>query len=65
MKRVQTGPKGVPFLTTHDGRTIRYPDPNIKVNDTIRYDIATSKILDHIRFETGKIVYYDKTLVFW
>lgn len=45
----------MPFLTTHDGRTIRYPDPNIKVNDTIRYDIATSKILDHIRFETGKL----------
>lgn len=41
-------------MTTHDGRTIRYPDPNIKVNDTIRYDIATSKILDHIRFETGE-----------
>jgi len=55
VKRVQTGPKGVPFLTTHDGRTIRYPDPNIKVNDTIRYDIATSKILDHIRFETGNL----------
>lgn len=44
----------MPFLTTHDGRTIRYPDPNIKVNDTIRYDIASSKILDHIRFETGE-----------
>jgi len=48
----------VPFLTTHDGRTIRYPDPNIKVNDTIRYDIASSKILDHIRFETGKLNVY-------
>lgn len=51
----------MPFLTTHDGRTIRYPDPNIKVNDTIRYDIATSKILDHIRFETGKVACYNKT----
>lgn len=53
VKRVQTGPKNVPFLTTHDGRTIRYPDPLIKVNDTIQYEIATSKILDHIRFEPG------------
>lgn len=54
MKRVQTGPKGIPFLVTHDGRTIRYPDPLIKVNDTIHLDIATSKILDSIRFDSGK-----------
>lgn len=50
---MQTGPKNIPFLTTHDGRTIRYPDPNIKVHDTIQFDIASSKILDHIRFEPG------------
>ncbi len=51
---MQTGPKNVPFLVTHDGRTIRYPDPAIKVNDTIQFEIATSKILDHIRFDTGE-----------
>lgn len=39
---------------THDGRTIRYPDPIIKANDTIQLDIATSKITDHIKFESGK-----------
>lgn len=49
------GPKNVPFLTTHDGRTIRYPDPMIKVNDTIRLDIATSTIIDFIKFDTGII----------
>lgn len=53
VKRVQTGQKNIPFLTTHDGRTIRYPDPVIKVNDTIQFEIATNKILDHIRFEPG------------
>lgn len=31
VKKVQLGAKGVPFLVTHDGRTIRYPDPAIKV----------------------------------
>lgn len=31
VRKVQTGPKGIPFLVTHDGRTIRYPDPLIKV----------------------------------
>jgi ribosomal protein S4E len=51
---VQTGPKGIPFLVTHDGRTIRYPDPVIKVNDTIQLDIATSKIMDSIKFDSGE-----------
>lgn len=52
---MQTGPKGIPFLVTHDGRTIRYPDPLIKVNDTIHLDIATGKILDSIRFDSGNL----------
>ena len=30
MKRVTRGPKGVPYAVTHDGRTVRYPDPDIK-----------------------------------
>ena len=31
VKRCQFGKGGVPFIATHDGRTIRYPDPDIKV----------------------------------
>jgi small subunit ribosomal protein S4e len=48
------GPKKVPFIITHDARTIRYPDPHIKANDTIRLDIATGKIEEHIKFDTGR-----------
>ena len=32
VRAVKTGPKNVPYLYTSDGRTIRYPDPLIKVN---------------------------------
>lgn len=49
------GPKNIPFLVTHDGRTLRYPDPIIKVHDTIQLDIATSKITDHIKFDQGNL----------
>jgi small subunit ribosomal protein S4e len=39
-----------------DGRSrIRYPDPAIKVNDTVKIDLATGKITDFIRFDTGVI----------
>jgi len=53
VRKTLMGPKGVPYLVTHDGRTIRYPDPAIKVNDTIVLDITTSKITDHIKFDSG------------
>jgi len=55
VKKLGVGPKGVPFLVTSDGRTIRYPDPVIKTSDTIQLDIATSKILDFIKFEVGQL----------
>jgi len=45
----------IPYVVTHDGRTVRYPDPVIKANDTIKLDLATSKILDSVRFDVGNL----------
>ena len=56
VKKVLRGPKAVPYCVTHDGRTIRYPDPDIKVNDTVRLDTETGKILDYVKFEAGNVV---------
>jgi small subunit ribosomal protein S4e len=53
VKRVLRGPKGVPYCVTHDGRTLRYPDPEIKANDTVRLDLSNGKILDFVKFEIG------------
>ena len=39
----------------YDGLRIRYPDPAIKVNDTVKIDLATGKIVDFIRFDTAVI----------
>jgi len=55
VKSLGVGPKGVPFLVTNDGRTIRYPDPLVKRSDTIQLDIATSKIIDFIKMEVGNL----------
>merc|ERR1711890_173854 len=55
VKRVQLGKGGIPFLVTHDARTIRFPDPAIKVNDTVKIDLSTGKVADFIRFDTGVI----------
>lgn len=50
-----TGPKGVPMIVTSDGRTIRYPDPLIRINDTIVYDMTESKIKDFMSLEPGEL----------
>merc|ERR1712159_874710 len=48
--------KGIPYIVTHDGRTIRYHDPLIKVNDTVQVNIATGKVDDIIKFDIGSNV---------
>ena len=50
------GDKGVPCVNLHDGRTIRYPDPNIKEQDSVMVDIATNKITDFIGHGPGALV---------
>eukprot|EP00727_Mastigamoeba_balamuthi_P005797 m51a1_g1837 putative 40S ribosomal protein S4e (268) ;mRNA; f:556905-558088 len=56
VRRVQLGNKGIPYLVTHDARTIRYPNPDIKVNDTVKIDLRSGKIIDFVRFEIGNLV---------
>jgi len=46
----------IPVAVTHDGRTIRYPDPDVKVNDTVKVDIASGKMSDILKFELGAMV---------
>jgi len=55
VRRVQLGAKGIPFLSTHDGRTFRFPHPDINVNDTVKIDLKENKIVDFVHFETGNL----------
>lgn len=55
IKRVAVGAKGIPYCVTHDGRTIRYPDPSISIHDTVRVNIKSGKILDYIKFDNGNM----------
>lgn len=56
----QLSPKKIPFIVTHDARTIRFPDPAVKVNDTVKVDIKTNKIMGHIKFEVGNLCFITK-----
>jgi len=45
----------VPFIVTHDARTIRFADPAIKVNDTVKVDIKSGKVIGHLKFDVGQL----------
>jgi small subunit ribosomal protein S4e len=56
VQKVFVSANKIPVAVTHDGRTIRYPDPDLKANDTIKVDISTGKMTEMIKFELGKLV---------
>ena len=41
INKVYVGAKKVPMAVTNDGRTLRYPDPDVKANDTVKVNIIS------------------------
>lgn len=56
VQKVYVSADKVPVAVTHDGRSVRYPDPLVKANDTIKVSIATGKMSDFLKFELGALV---------
>lgn len=44
------GKQKVPYISTHDGRTLRYPHPDININDSIKLNLATNEITTVVKF---------------
>jgi len=55
VKTLAMGAKKVPYIITHDGRTIRYPDPGVAVNDVVQLDLESGKMTNYVKFETGNL----------
>ena len=51
------GPNKIPYIVTHDARTIRFPHPDINEGDTVKYDLENSQILSWISNEPGHLAY--------
>ena len=39
VKTKAVGSNKIPYIVTHDGRTIRFPHPEIEQGDTLKYDL--------------------------
>jgi len=46
----------IPYIQTHDGRTIRFADPLFKKGDTVKVDLETGKVVGHLKAEVGNQV---------
>jgi small subunit ribosomal protein S4e len=55
IKKLSTGNKNVPFIVTHDGRTIRFPDPSARVDDTVKVDLDTGRVSEVFKFDVGNL----------
>merc|ERR1712023_287118 len=53
--KLYVGQKGIPFAVTHDGRTLRYPNPDVKLNDTVKLDLTTGKATEIVHSEVGAL----------
>lgn len=55
VSKVAKGAKATNYVVTHDGRTVRFPNPEVKTHDTIRLNIASGEIEDFAKFEHGNV----------
>jgi len=51
------GVNRIPYIVTNDGRTIRYPNPNLAINDTIKLNLVDNKVTDIAKFEIGNVAF--------
>jgi len=49
----QMGANKIPYIVTHDGRTVRFPHPDIKKNDSIKFNLESGEVDGLIKFENG------------
>lgn len=56
VKRIILRRNRIPIAVTHDGRSIPYINPEVRVNDTLRVDLNTGKVLESLKFEVGCMV---------
>jgi small subunit ribosomal protein S4e len=55
--RKSLGKNKIPYIVTHDGRTIRYPNPDIKVNDCVKLNLETGDLDGVVKSENGASVF--------
>jgi len=51
------GPNKITYLVTHDGRTIRLADKDIKIGDTVKFNLEKNQVEDTIPMVAGNLAF--------
>ncbi len=57
IKSKAVGPNKIPYVVTHDSRTIRFPHPEINEGDTVKFDLEKNQITEWVSDEAGHLAY--------
>ena len=57
VQRKMVGPNKVAYLVTHDGRTLRFADNDIGLNDTVKLNLETRQIEEWYPMATHSLAY--------
>lgn len=57
VQRKCLGKNKVPYIVTHDGRTIRYPHPDIKQFDSVKLNLHTGEVDGVVKFDNGASIF--------
>lgn len=57
VKAKAVGPNKIPYIVTHDSRTIRFPNPDIVEGDTVKFDLEKNQIVEWFKNEPGHLAY--------
>ena len=52
------GKNKIPYIVTNDGRTIRYPHPEIQIGDTIKLSLETGEITKWYKLKKGNLALF-------
>lgn len=55
VNRFKIGHKGIPFVVTHDGRTVSCIDPEVRLHHTLKFNLANGEVETTYPFRRGAV----------
>lgn len=52
------GKNKIPYIVTNDGRTIRFPHPEIQIGDTIKLSLETGEVIKSYKVKKGNLAVF-------
>jgi len=57
VEKKQVGANGISYLVTHDGRTLRFVDKDIHINDTVKLNLDKNEIVEKYSMSVNNLAY--------